>query len=332
MRFTTCTLLMGLLSVAMALPALAQSEPVPFRPIVKEVRVDGSSQLVGGLGDTLLITVEGSEAEQLWRSRDKLRLYLNGSPIPALPLHVEPTRDRVWFTLARNEENREAWNGLLKAWKDQKVDVGLGLQDGPGRSDAFFHLRMLPTGRAVIALGIALVVLIGMTILGRRTAMLRDPVPAGAEATPLEKRTYSLGRTQMAWWTVMIVLALLALWCLTGSIEPVSGSMLALMGIGAGTFLGAALIDDATVQGAPAAASERQGFLHDLLREEHGISLHRFQMVIWTLIVTVVFWTAVVTQLKLPEIDATLLGLLGISNSTYLGFKSRQPPPKAPSP
>jgi hypothetical protein len=59
----------------------------------------------------------------------------------------------------------------------------------------------------------------------------------------------------------------------------------------------------------------------DLLSDENGISFHRFQMAIWTLALVLVFVRAVWTEILMPDFDTTLLGLMGISSGTYLGFK-----------
>lgn len=64
-----------------------------------------------------------------------------------------------------------------------------------------------------------------------------------------------------------------------------------------------------------------QGFLRDLLGDESGISIHRFQMAVWTIILGFVFIRAVSQQLAMPQFDSGLLGLLGISSGTYIGFK-----------
>jgi hypothetical protein len=65
----------------------------------------------------------------------------------------------------------------------------------------------------------------------------------------------------------------------------------------------------------------RQFFL-DLLRERSSVDFHRFQMVAWTLILGIVFVFGVFQHLTMPKFDPNLLILMGISNSTYLGFKS----------
>lgn len=63
------------------------------------------------------------------------------------------------------------------------------------------------------------------------------------------------------------------------------------------------------------------GFLFDILRDENGISFHRFQMAGWTVILGFVFIAAVWSGLTMPNFSSTLLGLMGISSGTYIGFK-----------
>jgi type II secretory pathway pseudopilin PulG len=70
----------------------------------------------------------------------------------------------------------------------------------------------------------------------------------------------------------------------------------------------------------PAAPQNRMWYL-DLLSDENGISFHRLQMAIWTIVMVGVFIRAVYTDAVMPEFDATILGLMGIASGTYLGFK-----------
>jgi hypothetical protein len=64
-----------------------------------------------------------------------------------------------------------------------------------------------------------------------------------------------------------------------------------------------------------------KGFLADLLTEGTGPSFHRYQMVLFTVILAVIFVAKTASALVMPEFDTTLLGLMGISSGTYLGFK-----------
>lgn len=64
-----------------------------------------------------------------------------------------------------------------------------------------------------------------------------------------------------------------------------------------------------------------KGFLTDLLTEGSAPSFHRYQMVLFTVILAVIFVAETGTALVMPEFNSTLLGLMGISSGTYLGFK-----------
>ena len=62
-------------------------------------------------------------------------------------------------------------------------------------------------------------------------------------------------------------------------------------------------------------------FLTDILSDANGVSFHRFQMACWTALLVVIFLVSVWSDLAMPDFNATLLGLMGISSGTYLGFK-----------
>jgi len=63
------------------------------------------------------------------------------------------------------------------------------------------------------------------------------------------------------------------------------------------------------------------GFLRDILSDGHGYSFHRFQIFAWTIVLGVMFVSSVYNGLTMPEFSPTLLGLMGISSGTYIGFK-----------
>jgi hypothetical protein len=67
--------------------------------------------------------------------------------------------------------------------------------------------------------------------------------------------------------------------------------------------------------------AKTKGFLTDIMSDENGISIHRFQMVGWTVILTLVFVHGVWTNLTMPEFSDTLLTLMGISSGTYVALK-----------
>jgi hypothetical protein len=85
---------------------------------------------------------------------------------------------------------------------------------------------------------------------------------------------------------------------------------------------------DAAAPPPPPRAS--RGFLNDLLSDHFGISIYRFQLFAWTLVLGVIFCASVYDGLQMPQFSTTLLGLMGLSSGTYLGFKvpeSKESPP-----
>jgi hypothetical protein len=70
-----------------------------------------------------------------------------------------------------------------------------------------------------------------------------------------------------------------------------------------------------------AAAGVSRGFISDILSDGSGYSFHRFQIFAWTIVLGIMFISSVYNRLTMPEFSATLLGLMGISSGTYIGFK-----------
>jgi hypothetical protein len=155
------------------------------------------------------------------------------------------------------------------------------------------------------------------------------------------------------------------IWVITGDRDTINNDVLALIGISAGTFLGAVAIDSTkksqaqsdipnataklqqtqaaaaaltgpaaavasqalTVQQQPldqsndrTLADYRKAFLSDILSDEDGASFHRFQIFASSLVLGVIFVASVIQTLGMPTFGNTLLGLMGISGETYLGF------------
>jgi hypothetical protein len=73
-------------------------------------------------------------------------------------------------------------------------------------------------------------------------------------------------------------------------------------------------------------------FLTDVLsyRGTDDTGVHRFQIALWTLILGAIFVIEVFRTLAMPDFSAGLLGLMGISSGTYLGFKVATQKPTQP--
>jgi hypothetical protein len=68
------------------------------------------------------------------------------------------------------------------------------------------------------------------------------------------------------------------------------------------------------------------GFVDDILRDGSGISFHRFQMAVWSIVLGMVFIRAVYKDFSMPEFDPALLALMGVYSGTYVGFKFPEKP------
>jgi hypothetical protein len=148
----------------------------------------------------------------------------------------------------------------------------------------------------------------------KNSDIIRDTgsLPSGVSG----RKSFSLARTQMAMWTFLVAGALAFIFLVTWNENTLSSGVLVLIGISSGTTLLAA-----TADGTNPVPQVTQGFFTDLLTDGAGPSFHRYQMLLFTLVLAVIFVVMVANDLTMPEFDATLLGLMGISNGTYLGFK-----------
>jgi hypothetical protein len=80
------------------------------------------------------------------------------------------------------------------------------------------------------------------------------------------------------------------------------------------------------IEQAPAPPAKSEGFVKDLLKDGSDYSFHRVQIFVWTIVLGVVFIWSVYRKMSMPEFDASLLTLMGISSGTYVGFKFPETP------
>jgi hypothetical protein len=171
----------------------------------------------------------------------------------------------------------------------------------------------------------------GFTVLvlyyDRKRDLLRD-------LTEIKPKPYSFARVQMAWWSVIILSAFAAVVFSTLAIPKLDDTILILMGIGIGTTGIARTVDVSDIMHNRRRTQDdgTDGFLLDLLSDNNGASISRFQAIAFNVIFGV--WFVVVVwhnlgQVPLPEqiipkIDATNLVLLGIGSGGYLALKTME--------
>lgn len=370
---------------------VATPKPSPT-PEPKVVKINGKVEL----DDILEIFVENLEqwADSPNHDPTKLVPYINGRSIKGnYPDEIHLERGRLIFHLQITPESRDPWIDLLgePTSTHRPVTVSIGPETGSAFDSVYAKENMLPLTvisplYGLVALLVILVTLILLLWLCRTTNIIREPGPPPISG---KRRPYNLGRAQMAFWFFLIYASYMTIWLITSALDTITASLLALMGISAGTALGEALIDngketaktnqiqDLTAQkqalqqtlsevqpqvdaantavastvtdqanrdaltrqlvegrtrlgqidqqlrtiAADAAPTISSGFLRDILSDSSGYSFHRFQIFAWTIVLGIIFLSSVYNDLTMPEFSPTLLGLMGLSAGTYIGFK-----------
>jgi hypothetical protein len=145
-----------------------------------------------------------------------------------------------------------------------------------------------------------------------------------------DKSPFSLALTQLSFWTIVIASSFIYIWIVTEEIPPLTGSTLILLSISAFTTAGSRLLD-VREKGNSKATFTSNGFLKDILQDELGYSVHRTQMFMWTVIMGIIFVSSVIRFQQIPQLDESLLGLMGISSGAYVGLKTMENKPPSDS-
>ncbi len=229
------------------------------------------------------------------------------------------------------EMNRQAWRAILRKHRSPTLlMLSVGLKDATTFYGSYpLAFRLYPPYATLVFIFIGILVLT-VGYLAARSGLIRVPGPNPGDGTT---RPYSLGRSQMAWWFLLIVASYLYIWLITNNRDSLTQGVLILVGISAATGLtsqiagkpsgaAAAVPADPAAEPVPATTPTcSKGFLTDILTDENGISFDRFQMAAWTVVLGLVFVVEVFSDLHMPDFSPTLLGLMGISSGTYVGFK-----------
>jgi len=205
-----------------------------------------------------------------------------------------------------------------------------------------FDVKSIIVAGAILTITVLFLVLAGYSNLLREQISNADEFAAKAAAMQRKSKwkltnndaPFDLTKVQFGIWTVIIsaVYIYLSLFkgdCADGGINKTA---LLLMGIFAGTAVTGTLIDKKEINDSRPRHQNRpsQGFFVDILSDENGISLHRFQNFAWTVIAVIVYLykvTLIRSGCNLPELSDTLLVLTGISSATYLVMKTQENDP-----
>lgn len=175
------------------------------------------------------------------------------------------------------------------------------------------------------------------------------------DASSIDPKPFSYARLQLLWWTFIILVSFISILAATGKMPTFDTSTLLLLGIGALTTASARIVDVADDNKYKEAVTEAtaedeatppknskdmksEGFWLDILSDKTGISIPRFQAVVFNLFFGIWFiWRTVINLHQagfgssdevidkiMPIIPLNNLILLGISAGTYVALKSSE--------
>jgi len=310
------------------------------------------------MGDTLTLAVPDLPTWLPLTKTDpsKLRLVVGGLALPGLPkVQLHGPSPGLLFVLDRGvspSEGIDPWTLLIKQRRHSSSNMAVALANEQTTVSSMANapdIALAAPGLAPYFLPLLAAILCIPVISLLDLNVLRDPAPVPELR---DKMTFSLGRTQMLLWTVLVIGGWLFLYLTTKVLWSINDTALVLMGISGATAIGASSAGEfpaavktlvtehqaakqAGMPGAPAArplaaieadllaiVGASKGWLRDIT-SDNGLDtgLHRVQNLTFTLVLGIAFIVTVVTNLAMPAFPATALTLLGISGGAYVGFK-----------
>ncbi len=314
-----------------------------------------------GLGDDLSITLPQTGVTDATHTIDKLILFLNDRKLSSLhPIGNNPVTRTVTFRVVRSQADAPIWNTLLGSPHGYTAHwtAAVGYDDlGAISTNVPLDFIVLHKNTWLIFMaGLAAIVLSGIWA-ALYTGILRDQ-----DGYYSLGRTQMLfwfflivGSFGYIWLitadldilipnTVLGLLGISATTALaagfidddnrkknTPALVPPAPVLAAAAGAGGAAAAAAPALIPA-IPAPPMAASpvtfveHVKKFAFDILCSGNTVDLHRFQILVWTLVLGAVFIESVYVDLAMPDFNTSLLTLMGISSGTYIGFKFREQP------
>jgi len=249
----------------LSLNLMAQTT-VPKPDTVVDAYLDGNQkQKSAAISDILVVNVAhvtGLLAAP--NSIKQIRLFINSIEIEgSVPIgwNLHGDGADLKFLLQRTDVNNKTWNMLLgypefgKQFFNLPVSISIGLTGQNAQATKINSFQFVRIDQGWFW-GCIVVLLIYFGVLfwyAKTTPMLRD---APADLTPLGipglaagNAPYSLGKVQMAFWFSIVLASYIFIWLITDNYELITTGTLVLIGIGAGTGLGAVSINNSKVDG-----------------------------------------------------------------------------------
>jgi len=178
--------------------------------------------------------------------------------------------------------------------------------------------------------------------LMKNTSLCKDLsyYPGTNDLRPVDKRPYSYSKVQLLWWTTIILSTFLTYVIYTGYLISFTPSMVLLLGGGLAVSVFGKVIDntqtDKDGDSVPIRhqdLEDTKGVFTDILSDDGGISIHRYQAVVINMIFGLAFIGRLIHSIfghdKYPflEFESWQLTLMGVSSAAFLGLKGTENAP-----
>ena len=245
--------------------------------------------------------------------------YINGNAMRDIGvLNFDKKEHELVFYLDRHSKYLfKFYPEFPYLWSKIPVSVSAGFKNGTflqADHPLSIYLKFVSRWSIVFSFMFIIISTVVFVVLAAKTNLIR----IGDDHSP-----FSLGLTQLSFWTIVVGCSFIYIWIVTDVLPPISGSTLILISVSALTTAGSRLVDIRTKT--PGDVLQRsKSFLEDILQDELGYSVHRAQMFMWTIILGFVFVSSVIRFQQIPQLDESLLALMGISSGAYVGLKTME--------
>lgn len=190
----------------------------------------------------------------------------------------------------------------------------------------------------MLAYGLVGIIIIGAFLLARRSEILRDKT--NSLSGDVAYKPYSLSRTQLFLWTLIIACTFILGCAYKGTFTGIiNNTALILLGISLATTVGGSIVDS-TVSGTGNSIVAKEilmantqrteaNIMVDVLSDSRGVSVHRFQAVVFNVIFGAIFVYKFAKTGEFPDFGEQELTLMGISQAGYVGLKANEKPAPA---
>ena len=313
---------------AAALECQAKS---PFLVYPKVIGVDSPQRNanLAVFGDYLTIEVDSipallalmdSIAADKKDTMSDLILYINGNAMRDIGvMNFDRREHELIFHLDRHSQYlMKFYPEFPYLWSSIPVSISAGFRNGiilkTDPALKMTNLKYVSRWSIVFSLLFIVTMIVSFVVLAAKTNLIR----IGDDGSP-----FSLALTQLSFWSIVIASSFIYIWIVTEELSPITGSTLVLLSVSALTTAGSRLVDIRRKSKGDL-TQRSDSFLEDILQDEIGYSVHRAQMFMWTVIMGIVFVTSVIRFQQIPQLDESLLALMGISSSAYVGLKTME--------